>query len=212
MIHRFVLSVLSLFLILGVRAQEVRSPDGAIAVTLSLEAGALTYQVTHAGHLMLEPSPLGLETSLGSFATGLQAAGTSTAKIDERYTLPHGKVRDVHYVANELTARFTNAEGHRLEVIFRVSDRDVAFAYRIAGKKDEQRIVVQREHTGFNFPAAATSFATWQAKPGDGWMASKPSYEEDYFIDEAVGKKSPTGLGFTFPALFRIGGNGWVLV
>lgn len=195
----------------ALKAQEVKSPDGALAVKLSLDGGALTYQVSRDGHVMLEPSPLGLETSIGSFATGLKAAGTSTAKMDERYTLPHGKVRDVHYVANELTARFTNEKGDNLEVVFRVSDRDVAFAYRLSGK-DRRRVTIQREATGFNFPAAATAFATWQAKPGDGWMASKPSYEEGYQTDEPVGTKSPTGLGFTFPALFRIGNTGWVLV
>ncbi len=205
------LTPLALLLATLLPAQEVRSPDGALAVKLSLNGGALTYEVTRDGRVMLEPSPLGLETSLGSFASGLKAEGTGTAKLDERYTLPHGKVRDVHYVANELTARFTNANGDNLEVIFRVSDRDVAFAYRISGK-DRRRITIQSEATGFNFPADATAFVTWQAKPGDGWMASKPSYEEGYFADEPVGKKSPTGLGFTFPALFRIGDAGWVLV
>lgn len=209
---RLFLSIAGLLpLVLALQAQEVKSPDGALTVKLSLDGGALTYQVTRDGQVMLEPSPLGLETSLGSFATGLKAVGTGTAKIDERYTLPHGKVRDVHYVANELTARFTTASGDNLEVIFRVSDRDVAFAYRLSGK-NRRRVTIQREATGFNFPAKATAFATWQAKPGDGWMASKPSYEEGYQIDEPVGTKSPTGLGFTFPALFRVGDAGWVLV
>ncbi|AOS44232.1 Retaining alpha-galactosidase precursor [Lacunisphaera limnophila] len=208
---RLLLAPLALLLAQVLPAQAIKSPDGALAVQLTLDGGALTYQVSRDGRLMLEPSPLGLETSLGSFATGLKAAGVTTAQIDERYTLPHGKVRDVHYVANELTARFTNATGDSLEVIFRVSDRDVAFAYRLSGK-DRQRVTIQREATGFNFPAAATAFVTWQAKPGDGWMKSKPSYEEGYQIDEPVGTKSPTGLGFTFPALFRVGDNGWVLV
>jgi hypothetical protein len=192
-------------------AQEVKSPDGTIGVVLNLKEGALSYEVTRAGSPVLEASPLGLETSLGSLAAGLQPAGATTVRLDEQYVLPHGKVRDVHYVANELTARFTNAQGGNLDVIFRVSDRDVAFAYRISGK-DKSRIVIRRELTGFNLPATATAFATWQAKPGTGWMASKPSYEEGYQVDVPVGTKSPTGLGFTFPALFRVGDDGWVLV
>ena len=209
--RRWFLSLLSLSLALSLPAQEVHSPDGALTVKLTLDAGALTYAVAHQGRIVLEPSPLGLETNLGSFATGLKAEGSDIAKIDERYTLPHGKVREVHYLANELTARFTNANGDNLDVVFRVSDRDVAFAYRLSGK-DRRRVTIQREATGFNLPASATAFVTWQAKPGDGWMASKPSYEEGYQIDEPVGTKSPTGLGFTFPALFRIGVSGWLLV
>ncbi len=196
----------------AVRAQEVSSPDGQIAVQLSLDDGSISYRVSRAGRTMIEPSPLGLETSLGSFSSGLQAAGHETTSLSERYTLPHGKVREVDYRANELTARFTTGEGHTLEVIFRVSDRDVAFAYRLVGKEPHQRIVIQGERTGFNLPDAATAFVTWQAKPGDGWMASKPSYEEGYFLDEPVSKKSPTGLGFTFPALFRVANDGWLLV
>jgi hypothetical protein len=208
---RFVLAAIALSFGVALPAQEVKSPDGAIVVKLGLDGGAPRYQIFRDGQVMIEPSPLGLETSIGSFAAGLKPAGVSTAQIDERYTLRHGKVRDVHYRANELTTRFINEKGDNLEVIFRVSDRDVAFAYRLSGK-DRRRVTIQREATGFNLPASATAFVTWQAKPGDGWMASKPSYEEGYLIDEPVVTKSPTGLGFTFPGLFRVGDAGWVLV
>ncbi len=209
--RRLLLAAFTFGLISSLDAQRVTSPDGSIAVELTLASGALSYEVKREGRTMLEPSPLGLETSIGSFAAGLKAGSVTTAKIDERYTLPHGKVRDVHYRANELTAGFTNENGDRLEVIFRVSDRDVAFSYRVSGD-DKRRIVVQRERTGFDFPAQATAFTTHQVPWGGGWMASKPSYEEAYKIDTPIGAKSPHGLGFTFPALFRIGEDGWVLV
>ena len=111
-------------------APSVSSPDGTITVDLELsQQGRLRYAVSLRGQPALDPSPLGLETSLGSFSSGLTAAGEpTTTRIDEHYTLPHGKVRDVHYVANELTRSFTTASGHHLDVIFRVSDTDVAFA------------------------------------------------------------------------------------
>jgi hypothetical protein len=196
---------------LGLNAQEIRSPDGAITARLHLDSGVLSYDVSLRGRPVLEPSPLGLETSLGSFATGLSAAGAETRRISERYRLPHGKVRDVRYEANELDARFTNQHGHRLDVIFRVSDRDVAFAYRLSGR-DARRITIGGERTGFDFPAGTTAFVTSQAKSGTGWMASKPSYEEAYLMDVPVGTGSASGLGFTFPALFRLGEDGWALV
>lgn len=208
---QIILAAFALAVVPALRAQHVTSPDGSISVELRLDAGTLSYRVAVEGQIVLEPSPLGLETSIGSFAAGLKAGEVSTGKIDERYTLPHGKVRDVHYRANELTAGFANEHGDKVEVVFRVSDRDVAFAYRLSGK-DRQRIVIQREHTGFDFPANATAFVTHQVPPGVGWMASKPSYEEAYKIDVPIGTKSPHGLGFTFPALFRIGEDGWVLV
>lgn len=204
-------TALGLLLGLPLCAQQVTSPDGAIAVNLDLENGHLNYEVSLHDQVVLEPSPLGLETSIGSFATGLTAVGTNTAKIDEHYTLPHGKTHDVHYVANELTASYTNAGGNQLDVIFRASNRDVAFVYRLSGP-DQRRVTIERELTGFDFPSDATAFVTWQARPGTGWMHSKPSYEEGYLIDVPVGTDSPTERGFTYPALFRLGDHGWASI
>lgn len=191
--------------------QSVLSPDGSLGVEVTLSEGALSYAVSLRGRTMVERSPLGLVTSLGDLSTGLSVVGTSTRAIDERYALPHGKVRDVRYRANELTARCATAAGAVLEVIFRVSDRDVAFAYRVSAP-DRMRIVVEREGTGFRLPAGSTAFITPQAPAGSGWMATKPSYEEAYLVDVPVGTPSAHGLGFTFPALFRVGSEGWVLV
>lgn len=182
-----------------------------IAVTLWLKDGAPSYDVSYGDTVVLEDSPLGLETTLGSFSKGLAGIGLQRRPIDERYTLPHCKVRDVHYLANELTARFRNEEANQMEVIFRVSNRDVAFAYRLSGP-DKRRITIDREATGFNLPDQATAFVTQQAVAGTGWMASKPSYEEGYLVDVPVTTQSPSGLGFTFPALFRIGAGAWALV
>ncbi len=163
------------------------------------------------GHQILEDSPLGLETSIGNFSTGLSATGSKTLRIDEHYTLPNGKVRNIHYVANELIASFTNEASNQMDVIFRVSNHDVAFAYRLSSK-NKQRVNVTRELTGFDFPQKATAFITWQATAGSGWMGTKPSYEEGYLLDSPVGTPSPSKSGFTFPALFRIEDKAWVLL
>ncbi len=190
---------------------EVKSPSGSLAVNLELDGGELYYDLRYDDTLILEKSPLGLETTIGSFSTGLKEQGASEKRIDERYTLPHGKVSHVHYVANELTASYSNANGDQLDVVFRLSDRDVAFAYRISSDS-KQRLIVEKEATGFDFPADATAFVTQQAKAGTGWMGTKPSYEEGYLMDVPVGTPSPSGLGFTFPGLFRLGDAAWALV
>ncbi len=194
-----------------VAAQEVTSPNGQLKVTLGLTNGTLSYDVVLKGKTFLEPSPLGLETSIGSFSTGLGQTGFQVKTIDESYELPHGKVSRVHYRANELTSRYTNSHNDVLEVIFRVSDRDVAFAYRLSSPR-RKRVVIQRELTGFKLPATATAFVTPQVRWGGGFAASKPSYEEAYFVDVPVGTRSRTTLGFTFPALFRNSDHGWILI
>jgi hypothetical protein len=167
--------------------------------------------VTLAGRPVLAPSPLGLETSIGTFSSGLKAQGTKSATVREHYELPHGKVTSVDYVANELTASFLNATGDSLDVMVRVGDRDVAYAYRISSP-EKHRVIVQREATGFHFPTGTTAFVTPQVAGGTGWMGTKPSYEENYLLDVPAGTPAPSGLGFTFPALFHVGSDAWVLV
>ena len=207
----FVCAVVMLFCSMSLYAKEVQSPDGVISVKLALESGRLSYEVFCQKKPMLEASPLGLETSIGSFSEGLEIVDTRISKIDEHYTLPHGKTSAVHYTANELTVCLKNKNDDTLDVIFRVSNRDVAFAYRISSP-NKRRITIERERTGFKFPQSATAFVTQQAAWGGGWMGTKPSYEEGYMIDVPVGTKSHSRLGFTFPALFRLRGGGWALV
>ncbi len=205
------LSILFAGLSCSLLAREVQSPDGSLSVTLALDEGTPYYEVRHDGAVAIERSPLGLETNIGSFASGLQETGTETRRIDERYELPHGKIRDIHYQANELTTRFVNPQGDTLEVVFRVSDNDVAFRYGLASE-DKRRVTIESEATAFDLPETATAFVTHQAEPGTGWMSVQPSYEEEYLLDVPVGTASPTGLGFTFPALFRLGDKGWALI
>lgn len=191
--------------------ERVAGPNGALVVEVELNEGRLSYRVVYNGQVMVEPSPLGLETDIGCFASGLRAAGKTEAGIDETYTLPHGKASRVRYQANELTSRYTDGKGGTLEVIFRVSNNDVALAYRLS-HTNRVRAVIRGERTGFRFPKGTTKFVTPQAPWGTGWMATKPSYEEEYMVDAPVGARSQYGLGFTFPALFRVGDKGWALL
>jgi hypothetical protein len=192
-------------------AEQIHGPDGKLAASIELKDGVPFLGVTYMGKVFLEPSPLGLKTSIGELASGLSEGGSSTRAIDESYTLPHGKVREVRHRANELSVRFTNEAKSALEIIVRVGANDIAMAYRIPGE-GKHRVTLLRETTAFNLPNNATAFVTPQARAGDGFAGSKPSYEEPYFLDQAVGTKSTSGLGFTYPALFRIGGDGWMLL
>jgi hypothetical protein len=45
-----------------------------------------------------------------------------------------------------------------------------------------------------------------------GWARANPSYEEHYQLDIPVGTPSTLGAGWTYPALFKIPGAGWVMV
>lgn len=194
-----------------VMAQEVQSPDGLLKVNLQLNKGKPSYSVAYNNKTMLESSPLGLETSIGSFAQELVSVSEEINPIDETYMLSHAKASRIRYQANELIHTYTNTEGDTLQIIFRVANNDISQAYRISSP-EKTHCTIQKELTGFDFPSYTTTFITPQAPWGEGWMRTKPSYEEEYSLDGALGEPSKYGIGFTFPALFHIGDDGWVLI
>lgn len=191
---------------------NVTSPDQKLMVKLYLNEGKLYYNVTLQGKEMIERSPLGLRGSQMDLSTGLKLTGRQLRKIDERYSEPKIKISSVNYQANELICKFENTAKNQLEVVFRVSNNNIAFSYQIPQTGEPANFVIEEELSGYKFPANTTTFLTPQATPMIGWMKTKPSYEEEYNPDQAMGIPSKYGVGYTFPALFHLGADGWVLL
>ena len=191
----------------------VNGPDGKLQVTVSCsEGGEASYSLVYNGKQMLESSPLGLETNLGSFIKGMKLTGHREKQIDTTYTQSRIKASRIHYRANELVCSFANDKGQKVDVTFRVSNNDVAFRYTLPRQGDTGSIVVDGEETGFRFPAGTTTFLCSQSDAMIGWKRTKPSYEEEYKVDAPMDVRSQYGHGYTFPCLFKVGEDGWVLV
>ena len=114
-------------------------------------------------------------------------------------------------MANEAVFSFTQQGKTIYDVIFRISNNDVAFKYKIYPQGETLSCVVKQEVTGFAFPDGTTTFLCPQSKPMGGFARTSPSYETSYTADDVAGKNG-WGEGYTFPCLFRNGDNGWVLV
>lgn len=191
---------------------SVESPDGNIVVGIYIDGGRAYYDV-RCSDTMVEPSALGLLADVGDFSTGLEIKGHSAAPIDTLYNMRGTKTSSVHYRANELSVDMTNAKKQPMTVTFRVSDRDVAFRYSFPKWNNEMSaIVVKGEATAFRLPEKTTTFICAQSDPMIGWMRTKPSYEETYKPDAPMTERSQYGRGYTFPCLFHVGDDGWVLV
>lgn len=191
----------------------VNGPDGKLQVTVSCsEGGEASYSLVYNGKQMLESSPLGLETNLGSFIKGMKLTGHREKQIDTTYTQSRIKASRIHYRANELVCSFANDKGQKADVTFRVSNNDVAFRYTLPRQGDTGSIVIDGEETGFRFPAGTTTFLCSQSDAMIGWKRTKPSYEEEYKVDAPMDVRSQYGHGYTFPCLFKVGEDGWVLV
>ena len=192
--------------------KQITSPDGKLVVTLADVDGRPSYSVSYDNVLFLKPSPLGMIANIGDFSSGMSLEkNVSTNKIDETYELASIKKSKVHYVANEAVFSFTQQGKTIYDVIFRISNNDVAFKYKIYPQGETLSCVVKQEATGFVFPDGTTTFLCPQSKPMGGFARTSPSYETSYTADDVAGKNG-WGEGYTFPCLFRNGDNGWVLV
>ena len=152
----------------AIKAEEkqITSPDGKILVTISDKNGQPSYSVSYNGTPFIHSSPLGLVTNVGDFSRDMSLGqNVRSNKIDETYTLPNIKQSNVHYVATEAVYQFSQQDKVAFDVIFCVSDRDVAFRYKMYPQKKALSCVVKEEMTGFVLPEGSTTFLCPQSKP-----------------------------------------------
>lgn len=199
---------------LAAQSVSVNGPDGKLQLTVSCPSanGEVSYAVTYNGKQMLESSPLGMETNVGDFYRGLQLKEHKVTALDTVYEQSRIKASRIHYWANELLCSFVNGEGKNVQITFRFSNNDVAFRYTLPREQGKGSVTVNSERTGFRFPSQTTTFLCPQSDAMIGWKRTKPSYEEEYKADAPMNERSGYGHGYTFPCLFKVGDDGWVLL
>ena len=205
--------------------EQFSSPDGTVTVTVNDEGGKPTYQVSLNGVTLLEPSPLGLKANFADLTQGLKLTACQVTTFTDSYDLKTIKQRHVSYEATQAVCQFEKEGGerqpsgwHALDVIFRVTGRDVAFSYKVYSRRNRGgetlAAVIQEEATGFVLPnstssqsgeasPATTTFLCPQSKPMTGFARTAPSYETSYTLDDEPGKNG-WGEGYTFPCLFKV--------
>lgn len=199
------------FSIVSAQQATVTGPDGNLKVDISVNGGKPLYTVTYKDKTILEDSPLGFVTNIGDFSTNVSYVGQSSSVIRKTYVQDRIKQSVVNYNANELKITFANADKNPFDVVFRVSNNDIAFRYEMPQYGETASIVMKSEATGFDFPENTTTFICPQSDPMIGWKRTKPSYEEEYKADAPITTESLYGEGYTFPCLFHVGDN-WALV
>ena len=203
--------------------KQLQSPDGRMVVTVSDEGGKPTYTVSRGDVTFLEKSPLGVKLNFIDLTEGLTMKACDVRDVKDEYDLKTTKQSHITYEATEGVCQFDKG-GYRMDIIFRVSNRDVAYRYKFyprRGRGGETRVaVVESEASGFVLPEGTTTFLCPQSKPMGGFARTSPSYETSYTLDEAVGKNG-WGEGYSFPCLFKVPiaatksqptGQGWVLI
>ena len=194
----------------------ISSPDGITDVYIITIDGKAYYQVEHHSESFISTSRLGMKTNVGDFSD-LEFVSMEQEAIEGSYRLKTGKASDISYKATKAMVTFKNPEGQALMVEFRVGNNDVAFRYILPkeGETGSARIFEELTEFTFNDNPEHTYLKTYltpQSHAMIGWKRTKPSYEEYYGIGKPVTASSGYGHGYTFPCLFQLGGNGWVLV
>ena len=203
--------------------KQLQSPDGRMSVTISDAGGKPVYSVKRGDVTFLEKSPLGVKLNFIDLTEGLTMKACDVRDVKDEYDLKTTKQSHITYEATEGVCQFDKG-GYRMDIIFRVSNRDVAYRYKFyprRGRGGETRVaVVESEASGFVLPEGTTTFLCPQSKPMGGFARTSPSYETSYTLDEAVGKNG-WGEGYSFPCLFKVPiaatksqptGQGWVLI
>lgn len=196
----------------GIPSAFVSSPDSRLSVNVDMADGTPLYTVNYDGKTILEKSPLGITVDYADFSKGLTLKSINESEAHKSYSIDRIKRSNPRFDANSLVCDFVNNEGKQMSVEFLVADNDIAFRYLLPVSGERRSARIMKENTGFHFPDFTTVFLTPQSDPMIGWKRTKPSYEEEYIIDAPLSTKSQYGHGFTFPALFRVGDNGWALV
>ena len=194
---------------------RVSSPDGNLVVTVSDAGGRLYYNATLGGKQVVEPSALGLKTSIGDLTKDLSIYDSQCSMVNVQYSMRGTKASSNNYNANSVLIKVRNKDGVRFRMLFQVSNNDIAFRYMMTrqkiNNKEYKRVRILSELSSFNFADGTTTFISPQIGPETGWEQTKPSYEEEYSNDAPMDKASRYGHGYIFPALFHLP-NGWALV
>ena len=194
-------------------SQQFSSPDGKVTVEVDDRDGRPSYQVNLDGVTVIERSPLGLKANFEDLTQGLTLKDCEVTTFSDEYWLQTWKQSHVKYEATEAVCHFEKAGDERrpsrlaLDVIFRVTGRDVAFRYKIYPRRgrggETLAAVIESEATGFALPNGTTTFLCPQMRPMTGFARTAPSYETGYTLDDQPGKNG-WGEGYTFPCLFKV--------
>ena len=197
----------------NIREDIISGPDGKLKVTVTENNRKPVYNVSYDGKVFIEESPLGVNTNIGDFTDDLVMSDIIRKRvINDYYELPNIKHSSVNYNANEAIYTFNDNKGlPAVDVIFRISNNDIAFRYMVYPKGDSLSCIINEEATGYVMPKGTTTFLCPQSGPMGGFARTSPSYETPYTAEAPTGENG-WGLGYTFPCLFRNGDDGWILL
>lgn len=164
------LSTLTLLPALPAQANwQVTSPDGRLTATIDKAGAGLTMALRDGTTTLIEPSPIGLEASLGPLKPGKP---TTRSNVREHIAAPFYRQAEIDYTYNELTLPV----GKWLSLTVRVSDEGAA--YRWATHSPDS-LTVAAETLRLQLPGENLVHLAYSTNERDPWaMAFQNRYTE----------------------------------
>jgi alpha-glucosidase len=182
-------------------SQTLRSPNGRVKVDISRNGdGKFFYRTSLDNQMLIDTSPLGLETNRENFSSALTLERVERNTLSESYTLTTGKRKDVRYECNELRLLLRNATGKPFVMVFRAFNDGMAFCYELT---EDSTLVVTAERSAFNIPQMfKKSFKAW----GQTFNLTYENYYEPLSPDESIGRE------YVVPMLVQVAEKKYVLL
>ncbi|NKZ03477.1 glycoside hydrolase family 97 protein [Actinomadura latina] len=157
------------------RRPTVRSPDGGLALTVSVGGGRLEYSVRRGGSVLVQPSGLGLRLVDGAvLGSDVEVTGSRVTARDGTWRPVWGADSRVRDRFRELTVRLRQADGRVFNVIARAYDDGVAFRYQVPEQTGLRSLEIVDEAT--EFAPAGDPTAWWTERDFDSdekpWQSS----------------------------------------
>lgn len=145
------LSLLLLFTITSLSAQQIKSPSGDFILHFQITDSIPTYSLDFKGKPIIEVSRLGFElTDQASLSNGFQLEDTATTAFDETWEPVWGETREIRNHYNELLVTLAQPKTDRKMLIrFRVFDDGLGFRYEFPLQENLIYFVIKEEKTQF---------------------------------------------------------------
>lgn len=173
----YYLFFISIFFITNIaKAQELKSPDGNLSLSFSLQNGGIpTYSLKYKNRDVIKPSKLGLELKDNSdvnndfsdfsvkrtdsrkekddkvsLLNGFTVTNTKTTAFDETWKPVWGEVKEIRNHYNELSVTLTQKSTDRSILIrFRLFNDGLGFRYEFPEQKNLTYFVIKEERSQF---------------------------------------------------------------
>ncbi|WP_242203145.1 glycoside hydrolase family 97 protein [Aestuariivivens insulae] len=172
---KHLLNIIFLWATVLVSAQELKSPNGELAMQFSIQTeGIPTYKLSYKDKPVILSSSLGLELKNDdkSLLNDFEITETETATFDETWEPVWGESKTIRNHYNELAVTLSQKETNRvMRIRFRLFNDGLGFRYEFPSQKNLVYFIIKEERTQFAMTGDHTAF----------WIAGDyDSQEYDY--------------------------------